>query len=434
MKVNPRKITKATTRQVRLYIRELRTQDNSTIADLRMKVAAVLLYAWATEGLSLLRTRRNQLEKWLGGTDEWEDEYVKSLFYSNDTAVLDRRTRQQAERSSATAKDKLNRIQAHLMLGRLEQAKASCQSLLSGAQSLELSQLEAETAALVLMSLGQKDWLLAHGPVSLNNAGFADQARTVWAEPDAEPPVCLCINLDRDTQRMARARGFLEPGASPLRRIAGVPGAALPDTLLENSPLRPAIRVAGELGAALSHLKVWEWVSVNATQGEYVLVVEDDSVFTFGPGYGFDAAKAHAAAEGYGMMTVSGHAAREARRLAGDAPTSIPVDDILPATIGRAAGLGAYGYLLNRDGAQTLVAVTSAIGLAAVADWQLKLAFVQDPSGLQDHPRYREGVTRLQAAQAEGRLPDQRPRAGCYTIPLIRTSDFGQKSINEEGV
>ena len=88
---------------------------------------------------------------------------------------------------------------------------------------------------------------------------------------------CYIINLDRDTERIARARAALAPHAFMSEiRIDAIRGSSLPNIAC-NILARKAEMVnhKGTLGCSLSHALAWE--AIVRTKAECALILEDDA-------------------------------------------------------------------------------------------------------------------------------------------------------------
>lgn len=178
------------------------------------------------------------------------------------------------------------------------------------------------------------------------------------------PLPILCINLDRDVDRMAAVRSaFGELPAFELDRLPGVLGSSLPRAML---PLltRSKRSHPGTVGCFLSHVAAWERVA--AGDGP-VLIVEDDSR-PIALERLFDLEIPNDAE----LVFVNSRMADDSDATA--VPQFRSTRSILPIKAKQKPGdasVGGYGYLLFPEGARKVIAAVAEDGAAGHVDWRL---------------------------------------------------------------
>ncbi len=180
----------------------------------------------------------------------------------------------------------------------------------------------------------------------------------------SRPLPTLCINLDRDVDRMAATRAaFGDLPDFAIERLPGVLGSALPQILL---PLLTKSRRChpGTVGCFLSHVVAWERV---AAGDQPMLIIEDDSR-PVGLERVFDM-EIPADAELVFVNTRMADAHDDTAT-----PRIRSTRSILSVKANKkpgAASVGSYGYLLFPEGARKMLAAVARDGTAGHVDWRL---------------------------------------------------------------
>jgi len=154
------------------------------------------------------------------------------------------------------------------------------------------------------------------------------------------------INLDRDTERMAKMRTHLAryPFISA-ERVAGVRGSDLPDIASEILTTKAAMKDhKGTLGCSLSHVATWEAIVRSGVR--WSLILEDDAELLDG----IESLRDLTLPEGVDLVYCNGRMVYQ--------DSGIELLPIVPAfefMIRNGTAVGSDAYLLTREGAIKLL-------------------------------------------------------------------------------
>ena len=325
-------------------------------------------------------------------------------------------------------------VDALMLNGEVDRAVALCDEALAKKPAEGVTEIAASVRHFgrVMLRAGQRDRLLELRP-DLPGALF-DFALSLKFNRRAKPIAdVLCINLDRDAERLKRARTMLSPGLN-FMRTPGVSGSTVPESLPARAGMAVTVERKAQVGCHLGHIGAWEKVAARTDDGTYVLITEDDAQFLMGPPYGLREAMAAAARDDLDIFFVNWEPGRFLPRAKGPGDVrAYSVDETLArAGDNRFPGWGGEGYLITPPAARKMIDIAYRIGIVAPLDWQIALYAMEeiDPAKLTG-ARYGDAPERLAAARAED--PDGfRIKGGVSNLPLLIQSDFGYTAHNYE--
>ena len=232
------------------------------------------------------------------------------------------------------------------------------------------------------------------------------------------------INLDANTERMGRLNKQVPTDL--LRRIPGIKGLYLPETISKTLTRGAGWKLKGSLGCFLSHIAAWEAIAQSSLP--FGIVLEDDAFLIAGLPKSITSL---GVAEKADLLFIN-------ERMAPDPPQYHPsfsssrVRDVLATKEDSWRTPGADGYILSRRGAVALLKRVAEDGVAGDVDWRLLLyALTPHQIGtLSRCPSVTAQALRFHSAMC----PPRRPiKSGVLHPPLVRQLSGGSVRVWDNG-
>lgn len=323
----------------------------------------------------------------------------------------------------------LPHVNAHLIQGDVGAAKETAWTYLRRSPP---GQVRRQLVTL-LLQMGEINGLLREYPDLCADYPFVQRAEYLSPSDENEVVPLFCINLDRDEERLERAR-FFQSGGTDFHRSPGVSGHSLPRTILAATGLNITVPRIAQVGCHMAHMKAWEAVVDKVPEGTHGLVTEDDAVFMYGPGRGLSQALRLASDHGVDLLFINFEPMAYRPFLADEKPQLLSVGETLSEIYpNRVNGWGGESYLLTPRGARKLIEMSSEIGMVGPLDWQIALYGAEhlDIDRLEKIGPVGSIIEPLKnARRAHGR--SFFVRAGVVTVPLMRQLDLGYTAHNLE--
>lgn len=235
------------------------------------------------------------------------------------------------------------------------------------------------------------------------------------------PLRALVINLDRDTDRMARVTAMMaEYPSIQLERVPGVLGSELPLTV-RDAIVHKRNPDPGTLGCFLAHVKAWERVR---DSGSWALVLEDDCVvrnldrlFDIE----FDPSAEYVYVNGRGDPRVEDRDSEQTQVL----PTTHLLSSLSETDKESKRAPGGDGYLLSPEGARKMLEAVAVEGFGSHVDWRmLRYGIAEDEARkiMRGKPIAAQSV--LKENRAKPRLWGVM-KAYCLSPSLVSSGGFG---------
>lgn len=187
----------------------------------------------------------------------------------------------------------------------------------------------------------------------------------------------LVINRDADTDRLARFAASAAALDIPFRRVASLDAHDPAFSFKAHAALigrhfwgKPEAK-PGAIGCFLSHRRAWE--DFLASDAPHALICEDDAVLTEGPCRAVEAARKTGADIVFANDRLASWGAADG--IVGTRPLPEIMADLAtrggPAAAGLKRAPGGDAYLLSRDGAARLLALTAAQRIVCGVDWAM---------------------------------------------------------------
>ena len=187
--------------------------------------------------------------------------------------------------------------------------------------------------------------------------------------PVTERPVVYSINLDADTERLARQVSMLDLSAVEHVRIPAIRGMSLPHAAMRFIP-GADVEAPGTLGCFLSHMTAWETLLRSGRAGTVVL--EDDAIL----GDGFNAAVPLLSGHGRDLLFLNDRLVPYRTEDPADTADR-EIAELAEVVESRGAlkqiACGGDGYFLSAAGARALLCVVERHGVHGDVDWFLLL-------------------------------------------------------------
>ena len=432
-RVNLRHISTKNQRTVRQLTRELRRAESpGDVADLSDKIDMIYRVAFATHGKAELAKTRAWIEAKYDA-DAYGRPMMEALIYSGDFATYREKAIKQLKDTPNDVPTRAAYVRAQLLMGEVALATDAAKTLLTDV-TLDNGQTPQESRFMAshLVAVGEAAWLRRTFPLVASRTWQCRYSRHL-KRPTRPGVKTFCINMDRDTTRLTRARAMLAPGVD-FHRSPGVSGVAVPEVLLQQAGLEVTVARKAQVGCHLSHIRAWERIRDDVPEGEYGLVAEDDAHFTCGPGVGLHEAIECARTQGLDLLFIN-----EEANYFMPLPTS--VDDLAAVTVEDAlasvgdnvqTGWGGEGYLLTPKGAAELIDMSMKFGILAGLDWQIALYAMTDLTGdALRHSKFGPAPQRIAAAR-EAEPGKYHIRGGVLNLALMTQNDLGYKTHNVE--
>lgn len=432
-RVNLRQIKFRNRRAARRLAKELReAKPGDEIPDLSDKINLIYHVAFGGDGKAALDRMREWIEAKFDKA-HWRAPMMQAMVYSGNFEAYRTEAAAALKETPDNLPTRASFVRAELLLGNVEAATAACKTLLTDTKAPGgRFPRESRTMARHLVAVGEADWLRENRPYV---ASRTPQLRLLQnMQPPPEPKVkTFCLNLDRDTARLARAQALLAPGVD-FHRSPGVSGVAVPECLLAQAQLEVTVERKAQVGCHLSHIRAWERIRDEVAPGDYGLVAEDDAFFIHGPGMGLTEALAAAHADGLDLLFINNEAslfvtppatAADIKAVSVDEAFGAIGDNVLP-------GWGGEGYLLTPAGAAQMIEFAMKFGIVGALDWQIALYAMNDirPDELREN-LFGVAPYRVQAAR-EAEPGKYLIKGGVLNLGLMAQSDLGYKTHNIE--
>ncbi|MBI1260822.1 MAG: hypothetical protein GC184_03775 [Rhizobiales bacterium] len=237
-----------------------------------------------------------------------------------------------------------------------------------------------------------------------------------WAARAQTPDYRIYVlNLDKDQGRLRRINSRLAAKDMAGERIAGVPGAYLPDLSSLMLTKDKSIKMKGTLGCFLTHLRAWEACAEGPDA--FALILEDDAIFNMP----LPPSTAALGIENndFDLCFVNGRIQAQVFNPDGhtELDNALPADEFLmdlPADIQAAGG---DGYFLSRNAARKLLDMVRKDGLAGDVDWRL-IHYVSSKAAIDQLPADGHARKTLALHQAHDES-GQRLKGYVYPLPII---------------
>lgn len=245
----------------------------------------------------------------------------------------------------------------------VEQYGVSPQSLARSYQ-LAFSAGDFTQAARFAQRLSRTRGLKAHADRLARRAStYADaRARLALQAPPGDYDVYL-VNLDSDTERMARAAAQLDGIA--FTRIPGVKGSYLPDYALGALTRNHGQKLKGTAGCFLSHIVVWERV---VASGRPALVLEDDAHLLIRPPQKLAAL---GIPKDFDLCFANERMLPDRYAYRRSGFVCLLTEDVARTKPKDWSAAGTDGYFISPEGARLLLARIVRDGIAGDVDWRL---------------------------------------------------------------
>lgn len=432
-RVNLRHVSPKNQRIVRQLTRELRRAEApGDVADLSEKIDMIYRVAFATNGHAELAKTRTWVEAKYDA-DACRRPMMEALIYSGDFAAYRDMAIQQIKEKPNDVPARANFVRAQLLMGEVALATDAAKRLLTDV-TLEDGQTPQESRFMAshLVAVGEAAWLRRTFPLVASRTWQCRYSRRL-KRPGRPGVKTFCINMDRDTTRLARARAMLAPGVD-FHRSPGVSGVAVPEVLLQQAGLEVTVERKAQVGCHLSHIRAWERIRDEVPAGDYGLVAEDDAHFTCGPGIGLHEAIECARAQNLDLLFINEEANFFMPPPASvDGLAAVSVEEAL-ASVGDnvQTGWGGEGYLLTPNGAAHLIEMSMKFGILAGLDWQIALYAMTDlTSDTLRHSKFGGAPQRISAART-AEPGKYLVRGGVLNLALMTQNDLGYKTHNVE--
>lgn len=431
LSVNLRRVLPRDRRRARQVMAELIGPRGAKADLLPEKVNFVYRVAFASGGRDRLSRIHAQIAEVLPA-EAWRRAHLEAMFYTGETAaVLPAAAAELAARPEDPQAWALT-VRAKLVAGQVESAIEDCFAYLPQVPPGGPGTLCGFFVRFLLAAGHGSEIPRIARPHARANPAVRFFRRL---QPAPMPRLPLyCINMDRDTARLARARTLMGDGVA-FRRSPSVSGASLPDSFLAATGLEIAVPRRAQVGCHLGHLRAWERVAAEVEEGAFAVVAEDDALFIHGPGIGLVEAEAAARAAGLDLLFLQNEPAifllqpREAEDIA-----LLPVEAPVAAAKARSfLGWGGEGYLLTPAGARRLIDMHMALGILGPLDWQIAIYAADDLSIFEGGAESVYGVVAERLAVARAREPGRfRIRGAVLNVGLMAQADLGHKTHNVE--
>lgn len=247
--------------------------------------------------------------------------------------------------------------------------------------------------------------------------------RMGWAGPPTDYLVYV-INLDANVERMQRISKQVPDEL--LRRIPGVKGLYLPETINKTLTRGAGWKLKGSIGCFLSHIAAWEAIAQSSLP--YGIVLEDDAFLIAGLPKSIASLRVAKKAD---LLFIN-------ERMSADPPQYKPsfsnsrVCDVLATKEEDWRTPGADGYILSKRGAIALLKRVAEDGIAGDVDWRL-LLYAMTPHQMGRLSRggsVTAQALRFHAVMCRSRTP---VKSGVLHPPLVRQLSGGSVRVWDNG-